>query len=411
LKFLKGGVKKWVIRYESNYQNCLDCGKRFTPARFNEIRKKKYGHNLISWIIYQNISNKVSFAKIERTLLDMFKITVGRYGTKSLYNLKIKAADYYKRSYDKLISQISSWHVIYSDDTNVSIRGEKGYLWVFTNMRDVIFIYTDTRHADFIPELIDGFNGVFVSDFYPGYDSLNCPQQKCLIHLMRDVNTALFKQQQNEELIFIATKFGCLLRKVVETIDNFGLTRRHLNKHNKDVDKFYKKIFDKSYETDVASDLSKRIEKYQNSLFTFLNYDGVSWNNNIAEHAFKHFAGYRKTTNGALTGEGMRRYSILLSIYETCSYRNINFLEFLLSKEIDFDKYCTKYTASDNKTIQLTDTDKVLNIIKRSKKGVDTATLVKKTGFDQKQILNIVFRAFKQGKIERAEKGIYAGVK
>ncbi|MDF1594195.1 MAG: hypothetical protein P1P89_22015 [Desulfobacterales bacterium] len=55
----------------------------------------------------------------------------------------------------------------------------------------------------------------------------------------------------------------------------------------------------------------------------------------------------------------------------------------------------------------LTETDKVLNIIKRSKKGVAVTTLKKKTGFNDKKISNIVFRAFKAGKIKRADKGVY----
>ena len=58
-----------------------------------------------------------------------------------------------------------------------------------------------------------------------------------------------------------------------------------------------------------------------------------------------------------------------------------------------------------------TDTDKVLAIINRSKKGVDTATLMKKTGFDQKKVRNMLNRTYKQGKITRVEKGIYVGVK
>ncbi len=58
-----------------------------------------------------------------------------------------------------------------------------------------------------------------------------------------------------------------------------------------------------------------------------------------------------------------------------------------------------------------TDTDKVLAIINRSKKGVDTAALMKKTGFDQKKIRNILHRTYKQGKITRADKGIYVGAK
>jgi hypothetical protein len=58
-----------------------------------------------------------------------------------------------------------------------------------------------------------------------------------------------------------------------------------------------------------------------------------------------------------------------------------------------------------------TDTDKVLAIIKRSKKGVDTATLMKKTGFDQKKVRNMLHRTYKQGKITRVGKGIYIGKK
>lgn len=58
-----------------------------------------------------------------------------------------------------------------------------------------------------------------------------------------------------------------------------------------------------------------------------------------------------------------------------------------------------------------TDTDKLLAIINRSKKGIDTGALIKKTGFDQKKVRNILHRTYKQGKITRAEKGIYIGVK
>ena len=59
------------------------------------------------------------------------------------------------------------------------------------------------------------------------------------------------------------------------------------------------------------------------------------------------------------------------------------------------------------KAVKVTATDQVLKIINRSKKGVDTATLMKKTGFDQKKVTNILHRSFKAGKIKRAEKGIY----
>ena len=59
------------------------------------------------------------------------------------------------------------------------------------------------------------------------------------------------------------------------------------------------------------------------------------------------------------------------------------------------------------KAADITDTDKVLNIIKRSQKGVSVQALIKKTGFNAKKIANIVHRAFRETKIKRAGKGIY----
>ena len=65
--------------------------------------------------------------------------------------------------------------------------------------------------------------------------------------------------------------------------------------------------------------------------------------------------------------------------------------------------------APAKKAAQPTATDEILKIIRRSKKGVDAPTLIKKTGFNQKKVRNILFRTYKQGKIKRLEKGIYTG--
>ncbi len=65
--------------------------------------------------------------------------------------------------------------------------------------------------------------------------------------------------------------------------------------------------------------------------------------------------------------------------------------------------------TSAKKSAGLTATDQVVNIIKRSKNGVDVPTLMKKTGMEDKKIRNIVFRVSKQGKIKRAGRGVYVG--
>lgn len=51
----------------------------------------------------------------------------------------------------------------------------------------------------------------------------------------------------------------------------------------------------------------------------------------------------------------------------------------------------------------------ILSIVNRSKKGVDTATLRKETGYNNRKIWDIVHRAYKEGKIKKVASGVYIG--
>ena len=68
-----------------------------------------------------------------------------------------------------------------------------------------------------------------------------------------------------------------------------------------------------------------------------------------------------------------------------------------------------KKVVAKKKTAKLTATDQVLKILRGRKKGVDAATLMKKTGFDNKKIQNILHRTYKMGKIKRVGQGVYVG--
>ena len=61
-------------------------------------------------------------------------------------------------------------------------------MWVLASMDEVAYIYRPTREGDWIQEFLSDFNGVLITDFYSAYDSIKGKQQKCLIHLIRDMN-------------------------------------------------------------------------------------------------------------------------------------------------------------------------------------------------------------------------------
>lgn len=53
------------------------------------------------------------------------------------------------------------------------------------------------------------------------------------------------------------------------------------------------------------------------------------------------------------------------------------------------------------------DTELVLGLIKRSRKGVDVAVLTKRCGIDEKRIRNIIYSAYRKGIIKRISRGVY----
>jgi hypothetical protein len=79
------------------------------------------------------------------------------------------------------------------------------------------------------------------------------------------------------------------------------------------------------------------------------------------------------------------------------------------AKKTAVAKKAAKKAGAGKKTTQLTATDQILKIVRRAKKGVDVPTLKKKTGFDDKKVRNIVFRAAKEGRIKKSGRGVYVG--
>jgi len=259
-----------------------------------------------------------------------------------VHNQKTRASQLYKSTYEGILNKIVNGKLIHADETKVSIEGKSAFVWVFTNLEEVMYYYTETREGDFLQELLQEFKGVLVSDFYAAYDSINCPQQKCLIHIMRDLNDDLLTQPFNEELKELVREFAMLLKPMIETVDCFGLKAHFLRKHKVFVESFYKWLSKHDYKSEIAVHYKKRFEKNRDKLFTFLDYDGVPWNNNNAEHAIKAFATLRKVIGGTSTEKGIREYLTLLSICETCKFKGVSFLEFLRSGEKDIDVFIKK---------------------------------------------------------------------
>jgi predicted RecB family nuclease len=347
LKFTSSGIKRWITKLTSYLYQCRKCGLIFSPERFKmgldkivpkgcRKNRSKYGHNIKSWTVYQHIVNNLSFRKIESDLYEFFGLAVSK---STLHELKYYIHRYYGPTYEILLRKLLRSDVLYIDETPLKMKNENGYAWVLTNNREIVSIYKPTREGDFLKGLLEDFNGILVSDFYAAYDSIDCTQQKCLIHLIRDMNDDLLKNPFNEELKFITHNFTDLMQKIVRTIDRYGLKKYHLHKYSKDVESLLKKIAEFRPKTEIGLYYQERFNRNRDKLFVFIHHDNVSWNNNNAEKAIKLLATHTNRKIKLFSESRMREYLVIMSVYQTCVYNNISFLKFLLSKERDIERY------------------------------------------------------------------------
>jgi hypothetical protein len=250
---------------------CAGCQREFGQLPKGK-RCGKYGRNLLAYLFYQIIELAIPVRKVTQALGRLFGL---HFNPGSVAAFKENWGSYYAETHRQILKRIVSGGLVHVDETHVTIKRRRAYVWVFTNMHEVAYVYSESREGELLRATLGQFKGVLVSDFYAVYDSIDCPQQKCLIHLVRDLNEELLRNPYDEEFKSLTRNFGLLLKSIVEEVDRRGLKKRFLRKHLASVDRFYRKIVEVDYQSTAAVACKERFEKNRNKLFTFLKFDGV----------------------------------------------------------------------------------------------------------------------------------------
>jgi len=337
LAFTQKGCKKIFIKYTGKRAYCSSCDFAYLPPRIRLLRAGIFGHGFQSWAVYQRVVLRLPYRAISQSLQELLSEHVN---ASTICDFMPQFAKEYARTEKLLLGKILLSPIVHADETTINVRGTNWYVWVVTDGSHVIFRLTETREATMIKKLLKGYNGVLISDFYAGYDSMECRQQKCLSHLIRDLNDDLWKNPFNQEYEAFLVSIKDLLVPLFKDEERYGLKSRFLKKHIKAVDRFYKlNIDDVQHKCEIIQKYQKRFIRYRESLFRFLVEDGIAWNNNAAERALCHLVVQRKISRSFSSTEGLSRYLLLLGIAQTCRFQEKSFLKFLLSEERDVDKY------------------------------------------------------------------------
>ncbi len=111
LRFMRNGVKKWVVEVPGKHFKCLQCDIVFEFPM--------YGHNLLAWCLNQHVTYRISFERVGKMLLENFNIEVPNY---KLFCLKSDLVEKYRETVKGILQHIVEGAVIQIDETSAHMR-------------------------------------------------------------------------------------------------------------------------------------------------------------------------------------------------------------------------------------------------------------------------------------------------
>lgn len=337
--FTESGCRRVVTKFTGPKGYCATNSDYYNPPQISKLGGRKFGSGFQSWVAYARVVLRLPYEVISHVAQDMMGI---RASDSTLIDVFRYEAERYASAQILIERRILQSRFVHADETRLSIRGQEQYVWVLTDGEHVTFRLTETREGSVINAILNGYNGVLISDFYPGYDGVPCKQQKCWVHLIRDINNDLWKNPFDREFELFVVEIRKLIVPIIQAVHRYGLKRRHLSKFEREVEQFYvNNIIGRHYHSEPSNKFHKRFERYRDTLFLFLTDDGIPWENNMAERALRQLAVQRKIS-GSFNADGALHFLRLLGLAQTCRFQNKSFLQFLLSGISDIDEFRMK---------------------------------------------------------------------
>jgi len=326
-----------IIKFNTLFRHykywCPKCRRIVQGIGEGEIPRSYLGPNaiLISNLIHYSVG--VPYEKIEGIYTNIFNLPLT---TGALIGMDKKVAEKAEPLYSELEKKIKKSSVSYTDETGWPINEDPHWLWHAGN-KDLSLYKIDKHRNHQVAEGILGKNykGIIVSDCLGAYNLVKAgAKQKCIAHLLRDVDKLTVLYPNNPEVIAFSVNLENILREALDYKYDYENNKCTINDLKNAKEKLENKIValtNVKLTNKKAEALRKRLIQHKNELFTFLSHPEVEPTNNFAERQLRPSVISRKLSFGNKTKEGADRHAVMMSLIQTAKLQGKDPKELLLS--------------------------------------------------------------------------------
>jgi len=241
--------------------------------------------------------------------------------------------------YEQIRQEALQSAVLHADETGWRTDGKTNWLWCFGNQDSTFYMIDRSRGSPALAKFFTTeFEGTLVTDFWAAYNAVACAdRQMCLVHLLREVEQTLKYKSPSDQWPAFEKKLRRLLGDAIrlwkrrDELDPKSLVSRRAR-----LDKRLSELLATDWQDGNAKRLLKRLRRHQNDLFTFLDHEGVPFENNHAERSIRPAVILRKNSYGNRSEQGADCQAVMMSIFRTLKQRGHDPIRTIIAATADY---------------------------------------------------------------------------
>jgi transposase len=303
---------KPIITEHHIFEVCCQCGHN-NRASYPDgvVTPVSYGPRVQSLVSYLSVRQYLPVERITELLSSLFGLSLSTGGVCYLLEkVKQKAAP----AYESIRQFVLKGLVIGADETGVNINGKNFWAWTFQNPRATYIAINKSRGTKAIAQIMpEGFgNNILVTDCWPSYFKENAAgHQLCTAHLLRELKFLTQKYPDNTW----APRFSKLITDALQMRSEDQLTPQK----SKEIIQTFQQLIKEPVNQKIKELVSfqKRMVKYSDYVFAFLDDHHIPPDNNASERAIRNFKVKLKVSNFFKSAAGSDGYAVIRSVIDT----------------------------------------------------------------------------------------------
>ena len=311
-----------VTEHTIHRDYCPHCKQHVEPVVPDALPNAAIGHRLVSltgWLHY-------GIGVTVQQTLDLVGIHLHtRVSAGGLLSCWHRLGEILTPWYDFLAQAALHSAVLHADETGWRVNGATRWLWCFASQDACYYLIDRSRGGPALGKFFtEAFDGVLVHDFWAAYNAVEAQDhQCCLAHLLRELEKVDLRNESAAWKAF-AKKLRRLIRDGIRLRKRADFDPQRYGERIRRIDRRLMDLAGGTYGDADADRLAKRLGRYCDSLFTFLDHPEVPFENNHAERMIRPAVIIRKNSQSNRSDKGAATQALLMSVYRTLKLRGLD---------------------------------------------------------------------------------------